>query len=66
MSEEIKQRILKILEEVYPCDLCIIEIARKVGMSRITVARYVGELKGEGKIEVSRKFGKMIFYKLKK
>ena len=66
MSEEKKNQILRALKEVYPCDLCVVEIADKVGISRITASRYIAELKGEGKIEVTRKFGKVVFYRLKK
>lgn len=47
MLEKIKKKILKILEKVYLCDFCIMGIANKIRVSRITVARYAGELKGE-------------------
>lgn len=66
MSEEKKQKILKELERVYPCDLSVGEVAERVRMSDPTTSTYLKVLEAEGKIEVSRKVGNAIFYRLKK
>jgi DNA-binding transcriptional ArsR family regulator len=66
LSEEKKVKILKELEKVYPCDLSIGEIAQKTQMSDPTASLYVKVLEAEGKIEISRKVGRAIFYRLKK
>jgi len=65
MSKEIKEKIIKELEKVFPCDLSITEIAEKVGISDITASKYVSVLQAEGKIEVSRKIGNAIMYKVR-
>jgi len=66
MSKEIKEKIVKELEKVFPCDLSISEIAQKVGISDITASKYVSVLQAEGKIEVSRKIGNAVLFRLKK
>ncbi|MFH8120025.1 MAG: winged helix-turn-helix domain-containing protein [Candidatus Aenigmatarchaeota archaeon] len=66
MSKEVKEKILKELEKVFPCDLSITEIAQKVGISDITASKYVNVLQAEGRIEVARKIGNAILYRLKK
>ncbi|MEM5867093.1 MAG: winged helix-turn-helix domain-containing protein [Candidatus Aenigmatarchaeota archaeon] len=66
MSKEVKEKILTELEKVFPCDLSIIEIAQRVGISDITASKYVSVLQAEGKIEISRRIGNAILYRLKK
>lgn len=67
MSEQMqKQKILKELEKVHPCDLSIGEVAKVTNMSDITASKYLSVLKAEGKVEISRKVGKAVFYRLKK
>jgi DNA-binding Lrp family transcriptional regulator len=66
MSKEIKEKIIKELEKVFPCDLSITEIAEKVGISDITASKYVSVLQAEGKIEVSRRIGNAVLFRLKK
>lgn len=61
-----KQKILDALGEAYPCDLCLREIADKIGASRTTASKYVTMLMREGDVEVTRRFGKMTFYRLRK
>jgi len=61
-----KTKVLKTLEEAYPQDLCIGEVAKATNLSRPTVSTWLKVLEAEGKIEVSRKVGKAIFYRIKK
>ena len=65
MVENKKQKIMKELERVYPTDLSIGEVAKKTGFSRTTVSAYLRILEAEGRIEVSRKVGRAVFYRLK-
>jgi predicted transcriptional regulator len=65
-SEEIKLKVLKILEENYPSDFSIGEIAKKANISRPTASLWLKILSAENKIEVSRKVGNAIFYKAKR
>jgi DNA-binding transcriptional ArsR family regulator len=64
--EDKKQRVLKELEKAHPSDLSIGEVAEKTKLSRTTVSMYLKVLEAEGKIEISRKVGRAIFYKLKR
>jgi len=66
MSKEIKEKIIKELEKVFPCDLSITEIAEKVGISDITASKYVSVLCAEGKVEISRRIGNAILFRIKK
>ncbi|WP_042667422.1 ArsR/SmtB family transcription factor [Desulfurococcus amylolyticus] len=50
----IKERILEFLKEVYPTDLPINEVARRLGISRSTAAKYIAVLKAEGRVECRR------------
>jgi DNA-binding IclR family transcriptional regulator len=47
----IKEKILKLLFE-HPEGLTFTQIAQEVGIHRHTIAKYVHELKGEGKISI--------------
>ena len=49
--QPVKERVLELLREVYPQDLHISEIARRLCVSRNTVAKYVGILEAESRIE---------------
>jgi DNA-binding transcriptional ArsR family regulator len=68
MPGDPKDKILRALEEAFaaPGDLSIVEIAKATGMSDITASKYVSVLEAEGKIEVSRRVGRAIFYRIKK
>jgi DNA-binding transcriptional ArsR family regulator len=67
LSEHVqKQKILDELEKVHPCDLSIGEVAKVADMSDITASKYLSVLKAEGKVEISRKVGKAVFFRLKK
>jgi len=68
MSEDRKNKILRVLEKACttPGDLSIGEIARAARMSDITASKYVGVLEAEGKIEISRRIGRAVFYRIKK
>ena len=63
--DDTKERVLKLLEEVYPQDLPISEIAKRLGISRNTASKYVAILEAEGKIEC-RFIGKAKLCKIKK
>lgn len=65
MNKETKEKILKELKNVYPCDLSLGEIAKKIGVSDITASKYVSVLQAEGKIEISRKIGNAVLYRIK-
>ena len=68
MPEDLKNKILQVLDKVYttPGDLSIGEIAKAAGVSDITASKYVSVLEAEGKIEISRKVGKAVFYRIKR
>jgi len=68
LVEEQKRKILDALRKAAsrPGDLSLKEIAQITGMSRITAAKYIRELIGEGRIEVSREIGNVVLYRIKK
>jgi len=66
LIEDKKQRVLAELEKVHPNDLSIGEVAKKTKLSRTTVSTYLKVLEAERKIDVSRKVGRAVFYKLKR
>jgi response regulator of citrate/malate metabolism len=65
LSEDTKKKILKTLQQAHPCDLCIKEVARKTKISAVTASTYLKVLVASNEVEVSRKFGKLAFYRLK-
>ena len=62
---KIKERILQKLREVYPCDLCVKEVAERGGISAPTASTYLRVLVASREIEISRRFGKLVFYRSK-
>jgi len=62
MSQTPEQKILKCLETEYPRDLSIEEIARKTGIHRNTVSKYIWGLERERKVKVSREIGRAKMY----
>jgi response regulator of citrate/malate metabolism len=66
LKEEIKRRIINELRETYPCDLTIKEVAQRVKISDITAAKYLDVMAASGEVEVSRKIGKIPFFRLKR
>jgi len=67
MKEQLlRTRILKVLDEAYPQDLSIGEVAKRARVCRSTASMWLRVLAAERKIEVSRKVGNAIFYKLRK
>jgi len=66
LKKETKEKLLNKLREVYPCDLCVKEIAEKIRISAPTASTYLKVLAASGEIEISRKFGKLTFYRFKK
>ena len=63
LAENKKSKLLKVLTKIYPRDLSIGEIAKEAKLSRMTVSTYLKVLDAEGKIEVSRRVGKAVFYR---
>jgi response regulator of citrate/malate metabolism len=66
MSQTPDQRILNCLEEEYPRDLSIEEIAKKTSVHRNTVSKYLWGLERERKVKISRKIGRAKMYILNK
>jgi len=66
MSQSPEERILKCLESEYPRDLSIEEIARKTGIHRNTVSKYIWGLEKVGKVAVSRVVGRAKLYVINK
>jgi len=62
MSQTPEQKILECLEDEYPRDLSIEEIAAKTGIHRNTVSKYIWGLEREGKVKISRKVGRAKMY----
>jgi len=62
MSQTPEEKILKCLENEYPRDLSIEEIAEKIGVHRNTVSKYIWGLEKEGKVRISRKIGRAKMY----
>jgi len=65
-SVEIKERILRVLREVYPIDLSIRQVAKRARVSSTSASKYLAVLEAEGKIELSRRIGKAKMYRPKK
>jgi DNA-binding transcriptional ArsR family regulator len=61
-----KDKIVNELRKVYPCDLSVGEVAKKVRISDPTASTYLRILKAQGIVEVSRKVGNAVFYRMKK
>jgi DNA-binding IclR family transcriptional regulator len=62
MSQSPEQRILECLESDYPRDLSIEEIAKKTGIHRNTVSKYIWGLEKAGKVTISRIVGRAKLY----
>jgi len=57
-EEYTKKKVLDAIRKASPKDVSIHEIAGMTKLSRETVSKYVGILKAEGKIKLTRKIGK--------
>lgn len=57
-----KTKVLKVLEESYPQDLSIKEIAEKAEVSRETASKWVNVLVAEGKVKLNREIGNTKLY----
>lgn len=66
MAEENKENVLTVLKEAHPGDLSIGEVAQRSHLYRGTASTWLKVLEAEGKIEVSRKVGPAVFYRVKK
>jgi len=62
VSQTPDQKILECLENEYPRDLSIEEIAEKTGVHRNTVSKYIWGLEREGKVKISRRVGRAKMY----
>jgi len=62
VSESPEQKILECLRNEYPKDLSIEEVAKRTGMHRNTVSKYIWGLEREGKIKISRQVGRAKMY----
>lgn len=65
LNEKLSEKILDVLKEAYPLDLSIEDVAKKSGIHRNTVAKYLAVLSAKGKVEL-RSLGKAKLYRLKK
>lgn len=65
MDKGKKDKIVGELKKIFPCDLSINEISRRIKLSSPTASTYLKVLEAEGNIEVSRKVGNAIFYRWK-
>jgi len=66
VSESPEQKIIECLRNEYPKDLSIEEVAKRTGMHRNTVSKYIWGLEREGKIKISRKVGRAKMYTIVK
>lgn len=66
LKKEIKERILEELGKIYPCDLTIKEVAENAKISDITASKYLDVMAATGEIEISRKIGRIPFFRLRK
>ena len=66
VSESPEQKILECLRNAYPKDLSIEEVAKRTGIHRNTVSKYIWGLEREGKIKISRKVGRAKMYTIVK
>ena len=66
MSRESKDKVFDVVKKAYPVDLPIAEVARQAKLNRVTASTWLKVLEAEGKIEVSRKVGQAVFFRLKK
>lgn len=61
-NPEIKKKILEVLQEHYPKDFTIQEVANEANFHRNTVSTYLKVLVAEKKAFVSRNIGKINLY----
>jgi len=66
VSESPEQKIIECLRNEYPKDLSIEEVAKRTGMHRNTVSKYIWGLEREGKIKISRHVGRAKMYTIVK
>jgi DNA-binding Lrp family transcriptional regulator len=66
LDEKKEKRILAELETIYPLDLSIKEVSQRVKLSEPTASTYLKVLEAQRRIEVSRKVGNAVFYRIKR
>ena len=66
MDDKVKVKILNELEKVHPCDLSVGEVAQKARISDPTASTYLRILMAEEKLEITRKVGNAVFYRIRK
>jgi len=64
IREEAKKKILEVLKDAHPDDLTTAETAKRSGIFRLTVAKYLKELVDEKKLR-TRQIGKYVLYRRK-
>ena len=65
-DQKIRKDIINMLTKEYPKDFSIKEVADKIGYNRQTISKYLQVLKAEGRIHITRNFGKINLYSLVK
>ncbi len=65
ITERQKRKVLDEFRKAHPSDLSLKEVTKATGISRITASKYLGILKAEGKIEVSRRIGHVVLYRIR-
>lgn len=61
-NPEIKQKILKVLQEHYPKDFSIQEVADETGFHRNTISTYLKVLEAEHKVVITRTIKRVNLY----
>lgn len=62
----IRKDIINLLTKEYPKDFSIKEVSEALGYNRGTISTYLKVLKAEGLILITRNFGKIKLYSIKK
>jgi len=63
-EDEIKRRIISLLQAQYPTDLSIKDIAVAIGVGRNTTSKYLAILEVQGIIRMTRKIDRAKLYRI--
>ena len=63
-EDEITRRIISLLQEQYPTDLSIKDIATAISVGRNTTSKYLAILEIQGMIHMTRKIDRAKLYKI--
>jgi DNA-binding Lrp family transcriptional regulator len=61
-EDEIKRRIISLLQKQSPTDLSIKDIAAAIGVGRNTASKYLAILEAQGKIRMTRRMDRAKLY----